>query len=139
MARAKDVGEAEASARTDGRPPSRRRTGPSVAVVLIAAALAVVGVAVLVTYTGLPGPGPLRRYPLHDLQSLADRFNRADRGAASVDLLHARVRVNAIVLSCPNLLVGPDRKPAPQFSASDQAMIESSGPVITGLHSCPIR
>ena len=130
-----DTTEGPEATSPGARTPRRNR----VPLVLLCLLIVATGFAITVTYTGLPGPGALRRYPLHDLQSLSDRFNRADPGAASVDLLHSRVRVNAIVLACPNLLVGPGGNRAPQFSATDQAMIESSGPVITGPHSCPIR
>ena len=58
-------------------------------------------------FTGLPGPGPMRRYPVADLQRLADRVNRSaldgpnalcfnGRGdPATVDVVHSRVSLTS--------------------------------------------
>ena len=107
----------------------------------IAIVILVVGTFIGVTaLTGLPGPGPLRRYPLHDLQTLAARVNRSEPGTASIDLLRSRVRINPTVLSCQqSMLVGPDGHTPMPLSPEESRMAEASGPLITGPHSCPIH
>jgi hypothetical protein len=43
---------------------------------------------------GFPGPGPTRRYPLRDLEALAEKTNQicgTRNGRAEVDLLSSRV------------------------------------------------
>jgi hypothetical protein len=72
---------------------------------LVSLAVLVVGVA-LTLLVGFPGPGGLRRYPVADLNSLADRINRSAHSGpyascsppgdiATVDLVASRVVVGS--------------------------------------------
>ena len=107
---------------------------------MLAVAVVLTVSAVTVTYTGLPGPGPLHRYPLSDLQALADRVNGSVPGAASVDLLRSRVRIQDGVLACEDVLpVSPNARVLMPLTRAERRMVESSGPLLKGKHSCPIR
>jgi hypothetical protein len=101
-------------------PPRRRRWR-------IAALVASLVVLILVAYgittvTGLPGPGPIRRYPVADLDALTVRINHVFPGCeqlhtpplAYVDTLRSRV-----------ILRASWTLPVLKLSASDRAMIEA--------------
>ena len=80
---------------------------------------------VLVTdRTGFPGPGPMRRYPISELQAVADRINRLDCSTldpwpppgASVDRLRSRVHLahpESVVLSPTDRPMVDDAPPGP--------------------------
>ena len=67
----------------------------------LAALVLIVGFFAVTSFTGLPGPGGVRRYPTADLQRLADQINHSDScggwaGAdpvASVDWFRSRVHL----------------------------------------------
>jgi hypothetical protein len=77
--------------------PTGRRT-----VIAIAAAIAMICAFFAVTsWTGLPGPGGARRYPVADLEHLADQINHSDdcglpsgsKPVATVDWFRSRVHL----------------------------------------------
>ena len=53
---------------------ARQRRTRILTVALIISAVPVLFL-VVTSFTGFPGPGPLRRYPLRDLQAVVDRLN----------------------------------------------------------------
>ncbi len=78
-------------------PPTGRRT-----ITAIVAAIAVIGgFFVMTAWTGLAGPGGARRYPVADLQHLADQINHSDdcglpggpKPVATVDWFRSRVHL----------------------------------------------
>jgi hypothetical protein len=83
-------------ARMRRRNRQRRALLTTIVLLLLAATF------VLVTgQTGFPGPGPMRRYPTHELQEVADRLNHLDCATqelwpapgASVDWVRSRVHL----------------------------------------------
>jgi len=86
----------EAAPNTQGRRRRRRRL--RVASAMTAGVVVVVGAFFLTTaYTGFPGPGAMRRYPVADLDELAQRINTTcgtGDSVASVDRLRSRVHVD---------------------------------------------
>lgn len=94
---------------------------------LVVTVIVLAGLVGLSLITGFPGPGALRRYPLSDLNEVADRINnRAARNGttadafggepAEVDLVTSRVRVSVTVDVC-----------GMGFSSDDLEMIEMKG------------
>jgi hypothetical protein len=85
---------------------------PSWVIVTVVVVVALGGLSLL---TGVPGPGPMRRYPVAELNETADRINRAATsssasagvrsvgevdGPAAVDLWRSRVIVNQRASVC---------------------------------------
>lgn len=88
-----------------------RRRGEHVPVPtwLIGTLVVLAGIVGLSLITGFPGPGALRRYPVSELNDVADRINRAADSAptspvstrpAEVDLVTSRVRVSVTADVC---------------------------------------
>jgi hypothetical protein len=100
---------------------ARSRASRIVRVLVTAVVVAVLGFGITL-FTGFPGPGPARRFPIHDLRRLADEINqdgsrwacnREDAPTAAVDLLRSRVVID-----------WHGHAAASTFAAEDQAMID---------------
>ncbi len=112
-------------------PARGRRVTKTVATGLLVGFVVVVAFLAITAQTGFPGPGPLRRYKISDLDTLANKINKvgfvslysktddpADvRNPARVDWLRDRVVV-------PHGLCVDDG--AHELSAAELAMIEGS-------------
>ena len=115
----------------DTRPPETGRHR-STWVGVIGAMAVVIVLAVLVSlFTGVPGPGAIRRFPLPALNSTQDRLNAEWRAGhegrvASVDLIRSRVRVEDVVVWCSLVAISP----------SARQMIESNAQPPGGV-ACP--
>ena len=116
-------------------PDTRRPTPPRRTARRVVAAIAVaVGVVVtffgVTTFTGFPGPGPLRRYPASDLNRVADRINAADgvgshARSATVDLLRSQVELHGGTIQCSGIALSP----------TEREMVDDDA--MPGYYSCP--
>ncbi len=123
----------------------RRRDRRARQAVLVAVVVMIVvgGFLTTTSVTGFPGPGAIHRYPIPDLQDLANRINRttcsgdrdwAPAPVASVDWLRSRVhlsRPTGVVLAREDRPM-VENPPAGPWTPGDVSMVRCVGTTLAG-------